>query len=180
MGQFQFRPKMVSNLTVSELFNFASISPCGPLLWGTDPPETNAGVYVIARVNDAKDGCDACTLQFKDLCGISLDLEYEQHRWLPSEPIVYVGKTDRPIRKRLGEFRRHVCGDTSPHAGGQVVKLLRCDLWVYWSPAANPYDAEQTMICAFEKQAGQIPFANEYGGRDQKRIQRSNRPTTWG
>jgi hypothetical protein len=87
---------------------------------------------------------------------------------------VYVGKTDRPIRKRLGEFRRHQCGNKSPHAGGQVVKLLRCGLWVYWSTAPNPYDAEHTMICAFKEQTGQLPFANEYQGRRQRRIRRSN------
>ena len=161
-------------MTVAEIFNIANLSPSGPVLWGTDPPETNAGVYVVARVGDAKEGCDACALPFKDLCGIDLDLEYERHRWLPNEPIVYVGKSDRPIRKRLGEFRRHKCGNTSPHAGGQVVKLLRCDLWVYWSAATNPYDTEHTMICAFKKQTGQLPFANEYAGLDRRRIRRSN------
>jgi hypothetical protein len=164
---------MESSLTVAEIFNIANLSPSGPVSWGTDPPETNAGVYVVARVGDARAGCEG-DLRFKDLCGIDLDLKYEQHRWLPNEPIVYVGKTDRPIRKRLGEFRLHKCGNPSPHAGGQVVKLLQCDLWVYWSPAANPYDTEHTMICAFRQQAGQIPFANEYGGRGQGRVRRSN------
>lgn len=164
------------SLTVAELFNIANLSPSGPVLWGTDPPESNAGVYVIARVRDAKDDCDACDLPFKDFCGgIEFDLEYEQHRWLKNEPIVYVGKTDRPIRKRLGEFRRHKCGNTSPHAGGQVIKLLRCDLWVYWSPAANPYEAEQTMIRGFKKSTGQLPFANECARQDQRRIRPSNR-----
>jgi len=161
---------MESNLTVAEIFKVANLLPSGPVIWGTDPPETNAGVYVIARVDNEKGGCNACALSFQDMCGIELDLEYERHRWLPNEPIVYIGKTDRPIRKRLSEFRRHKCGNKSPHAGGQVVKLLQCELWVYWSTAANPYDAEHTMICAFKKQTGQLPFANEYEGRGRRRV----------
>jgi hypothetical protein len=83
---------MEPNLKVAEVFNAANLSPSGPVLRETDPPETNAGVYVVARVDDAKGGCNACALQFKDLLGIDLDLEYEQHRWLPNEPILYVGK----------------------------------------------------------------------------------------
>jgi hypothetical protein len=174
VGQFQTRPEKRSNLTVTEIFNAAELFPSGPVLWQTDPPETSPGVYVVARVGDANGSCDACELPFRDLRAFNLDLEYETHRWLRNEPIVYVGKTDRSIRKRLGEFRRHECGNKRPHAGGQVVKLLQCDLWVYWSPAPNPCDAEHTMICAFKKQTGQFPFANEFEGRGKRRIRRSN------
>ena len=101
-------------------------------------PESNAGVYVVARVGDPKADCTPCALRFIDPLppGIDLDLEYERQRWLPSESIIYIGKTDRPIRKRVSEFHTHRCGDKSPHAGGQVIKLLKCDLWVYWSAAS--------------------------------------------
>ena len=97
---------------------------------GAEVAESDAGVYVIARVDDPQRSCQPCIAPFIDPLppNLVLDLEYEQRRWLPSEPVIYIGKTDRPIRKRLGEFRRHRCGDTSPHAGGQVVKLLQCDL----------------------------------------------------
>ena len=159
-------------LTVAEIFNFAKLSPSGPVPWETDSTETNAGVYVVARVCDINADCEGA-LRFKDLCGIELDWENERQRWLPNEPIVYVGKTDRPIRKRLREFHRHKCGNKSPHAGGQVVKLLCCDLWVYWAPSADPDGVEQMMIRAFKNQAGQPPFANQLPGQNTRRIRRS-------
>jgi hypothetical protein len=146
--------------------------------WGADVPETSAGVYVIARVGDPEVGCDPCGLPFIDPLppNLVLDLEYEQQRWLPNEPILYIGKTDRPLRERVGEFRRHKCGATSPHAGGQVVKLLQGDLWVYCAPADNPYDTEQKMISAFRQESGQVPFANDDGKRSKKaRILLANR-----
>jgi hypothetical protein len=144
----------------------------------SDLSESKAGVYVVSRVGDPEGGCKACDLPFIDPLppNFVLDLEYEQQRWLPNEPILYIGKTDRPLRERVGEFRRHKCGDTSPHAGGQVVKLLQCDLWVYWAPADNPYDTEQKMISAFGQEAGQVPFADDDGKRSKKaRILLANR-----
>jgi hypothetical protein len=37
---------------------------------------------------------------------------------------------------------------------------LRCSLWVYWSPATYPKEAEREMITAFREHVGQEPFAN--------------------
>jgi hypothetical protein len=164
-------------LTVTEIFKVADLSLHGPVQWGTDIAEPKAGVYVVARVSNPNVGCKACALPFIDPPlppDIELDIEYERRRWLPSESIVYIGKTDRTIHKRLQEFRRHKCGDLSPHAGGQVVKLLQSDLWVYWSPTDTPYDSELTMICAFKSQTGQLPFANELAKRSKKRVRRSS------
>ena len=126
---------MDASLTVAEIFKNANLSPRGPVRWGTQVSESGAGIYVVARVGDATVGCKACALPFIDfanpydnlkypLSPLDLDLEYERKRWLPNEPVLYIGKTDRPIHKRVGEFYRHKCGDTSPHAGGQVVKLF--------------------------------------------------------
>ena len=131
---------------------------------------------MVARVGDPKVGCDLCGLPFIDPLPPNLvfDLEYERWRWLPNEPIVYIGKTHQAIGKRVGEFYRHRCGDRSPHAGGEVVKLLQCDLWVYWSSANSPYATERTMIRAFRQEAGQIPFAND----DEKRIGKRIRPSS--
>ena len=164
------------NLTVAELFGGLSLSLHGPLPWGTQIPESNSGVYLVARGANPSGPCKPHDLQFIDAPGLDLDLEYEHMRWLPNETIVYIGKTDETIRKRVGAFYRHKCGDKSPHAGGQILKLLQCDLWVYWSPAANPYDIEQRMICAFREETGQAPFANADGRKG--RIQRSGATTT--
>jgi hypothetical protein len=49
----------------------------------------------------------------------------------------------------------------SPHRGGQALKLLRRDLWVYWSPCDNPRGCESLMLELFKKHTGQLLFANQ-------------------
>jgi len=163
-------------LTVAELFAAVKLSPRGPITWGTDISESDAGVYLVARVPDANTESTSCPLPLIDPLplGVGFDLEYELQRWLPNESIVYIGKADRPIRDRLREFRRHRCDDKSPHAGGQVIKLLHCALWVYWSPALNPYELEQMMIGYFKNRTGQEPYANAGGKRNIRRIRQFN------
>jgi hypothetical protein len=148
-------------MTVTEVFAERKLVPCNPAPWMTRVPELKAGVYVVARVNDPNIGCQGA-LSFVDPLptNIRIDFEYENQRWLSNEPVVYIGKTDQPLSSRIAQFYRQICGASGPHAGGQIVKLLRSALWVYWSSAEKPYETEQAMLSAFKMQAGQVPFAN--------------------
>jgi hypothetical protein len=161
-------------MTVAEVFGSASLSPHDPVRWKAPIRETSRGVYVVARVGDANGVCMACDPPFKDSrsLGVEVDLESENRRWLRSEPVVYIGKADQTIQKRVGQFYQQECGKRSPHAGGQAILLLDCDLWVYWSPSSSPLDSERTMLRAFEKETGQAPFGNFSGKRGRKRIRR--------
>jgi hypothetical protein len=171
---------MDNNLTVIEVFGKAKLSPDKPVRWDsletriTDLPQSN-GVYVVARVGDPNLGCKACELTFKvpRPTNLVLDLEYERKRWLRKEPVLYIGGTTRNIRKRIGDFYRHKVGNKSPHAGGQVVKLLKCALWVYWSPTTDPMEFEKAMISSFKEQVDHLPFANGEHGKP-KRIRCSS------
>jgi len=159
-------------LTVVELFRKAKAKLSGqsPVPWGTPISECSEGVYVVARVGNANGGCEACELPFKDPLPSNLVLnpEYERQRWLPNEPVLYIGGTTRSLCVRIAEFYCHKVGNKRPHAGGQVVKLLGCDLWVYWSHANDPWDLEFVMLCAFRKKAGQLPFGNEIHGKPKR------------
>ena len=158
-------------MTVAEIFQKADLSVLGPVRWGKQVPESRSGVYLVARVADPNVNCKTCALPFKPIgSDLKLDHGYEKHRWLKSEPVVYIGKTDQTIRKRVGAFYLQKCGNRGPHAGGQVVKLLKCDLWVHWSPSTHPKDDERKMLCAFKKHALQVPFGNFDGMRRRKRI----------
>ena len=161
-------------MTVADVFGKANLSPCGPVRWGKPILKSSKGVYVIARVDDPTAGCTRCELPFVEPIDSDLviDRDFESQRWLRDEPVVYIGKADQPIEKRVGQFYRQKCGDRSPHAGGQVILLLNCDLWVYWSPADYPRSAERTMLCEFEKQVGKVPFANFDGKKRLRRIRR--------
>jgi hypothetical protein len=141
-------------VTVVDLFEQAGLSPIGPVQWGTEISESCAGIYVIALVKRPDSELD------KPVCVDHLQ-ERELRRWVRDEPIVYIGQTtDQTLAKRLRQFYKHIYGKKSPHRGGQAVKLLTCELWVYWSPAANSKSAEQKMIKAFEARLGRLPYAN--------------------
>jgi hypothetical protein len=160
-------------LTVTEVFRTANLSlQDDPVPWGTrvsDLPRSK-GVYVVARVGDPNLGCKACAPPFVDPLpeNLVLDLEYERQRWLPNEPVLCIGGTTRTICKRIGDFYDHEVGNKSPHAGGQVVKLLKCDQWVYWSPTTDPMESEKAMISAFKKQMHHLPFANGEHGKPKR------------
>lgn len=142
-------------ITVKELFSAAGLRVRGPVPWGEEVSERRPGVYVVATVSNPEDesGVDHVT-----------DLPREvASRWVPSQPVLYVGETTRPLLTRIDEFYRHRHGAKSPHRGGQDVKLLDCSLWVYWSPTKRPADAENAekrMIWAFVDRVGYRPFGN--------------------
>lgn len=141
-------------MKVSELFKEAGLSPQGPVPWETGISEFCAGVYVVALVKEADAQLDC------PVCADYLE-ERERLRWLSSEPIIYIGQTTgQTLAKRIRQFYSHKYGKKSPHRGGQAVKLLRCDRWVYWSPTTDPKGSEQTMIKAFVERVGHLPFAN--------------------
>lgn len=139
-------------LKVSQVFTAADLTPRGPLAWGTLPDERGPGVYVVSLVTDP----NACSNipAVKDLP------ESDRQRWLHGQAVVYIERTRRQLHRRLTEFYRHTYGKGAPHRGGQAVKLLKHDLWVFWAPKEHPVEAELAMIEAFRNHTGSFPFAN--------------------
>jgi len=161
-------------MTVAQVFASAGLTPSGPVHWKQPIVEPNEGVYVIARGGNANLDYTPCELPLRNPLPayIQIDSDYESQRWLPNEPVVYIGKTDRRLERRIAQFYAHHCGDRSPHAGGQILLLLTCDLWVYWSRSDHPQNDESTMLYAFEKTVGKAPFANFDRKRGLKRVRR--------
>ena len=137
--------------SVRQVFGRAGLAPAGPVRWGEAVPETAAGVYVIAIVADPDTQAVSGKIAVQNAM---LD------KWQWGQPVIYIGRTSKPLRERLAQFYRHRHGDKSPHRGGQDVLLLDCERWVFWAPAADPAAAERTMLDAFSAQAGGLPFGN--------------------
>jgi hypothetical protein len=163
-------------VTVSELCKKAGLTPQGPVPWRTPIPREDGGsepgIYIVARVSTVRAQSPKASLRFTKplLTGLTIDLNYEKQRWLPSDPVLYIGRTKRALTKRITEFYNHKCGRKSPHAGGQVLKLLKCDLWVYWCPVRDPVASEKDLIAAFKQRTGEEPFANKGAKRTTRRI----------
>ncbi len=159
-------------MTVSEIFEIANLSLHGPVQWMAAIRESSKGVYVVARADDPHVGCVSCPLPLRSSIptGVRIDKAYEVERWLTEESIIYIGKSDQPLSRRVSQFYQHQCGNPSPHAGGQIVLLLSCKLWLYWSPSSHPEISERDMLSAFKNKVGRFPFANFDGKRRPRRV----------
>ena len=155
---------MSTNITVSEIFKAAALTPRGPVRWGEQVSERQPGVYVIALVQQPDANCG------------SIDVAYlhdsARVRWVPAQSVIYIGRTRRPLSRRIGEFYRHTYGNPRPHRGGQDVLLLNCPQWVYWSPTENPVLAEDQMMRCFWERVGRFPFANRIRAARAETIER--------
>jgi hypothetical protein len=148
---FYPRPHMI--MTVRQVFASAELSPRGPVRWMTPITEEVCDVYVVALVEDAD------TESLDPVCVDHLS-DSERDKWNAAEPVLYIGKTDRPLRERVEEFYRHKYEMSAPHRGGRAVMLLDCPLWLYWSPVDNAVQAENQMLKMFVENVGRFPFDN--------------------
>lgn len=136
-------------MTVTELFKAADLQPDGPAKWGEPIAERRCGIYVVALGRRADEEIDISYLP-REMAA----------RWIRSESIVYVGRSRRPLCRRIHEFYKHPYGESRPHRGGQDVKLLKCPLYVYWGATDKPSLAEHQMIEYFKATTGCFPFGN--------------------
>jgi len=143
--------------SVKTIFDSAGLSLSGPVTWGSAVPATKRGIYVVSVTSDVKDrtGLDNAPLdsgairEWIEICpkmsvdGQPATVARLRKRlsgfWLPDEPIVYIGKSDPPIRKRVGQFYRTRLGASKPHAGGHWLKTLKNlnDLFVFWAEVGD-------------------------------------------
>jgi hypothetical protein len=133
-------------LSVPDLFRVVSLGMRGPVPWGTPIEETSSGVYVIALVDPAAPFVENLS-------------EAELARWNAGEEIIYIGRATG-LRKRIAQFYRHEYGRSSPHRGGQDIKLLSASIQVCWAGASDCAAAERLMIDKFRAEVGALPFAN--------------------
>lgn len=146
-------------MTAKEIFNAAKLQPKGPVRWNQAIAETRCGVYVIAVSRTAREEIDISYLPPEIAA-----------RWLPSESVVYIGRTKRALSRRIREFYKHSYNAPRPHRGGQDIKLLRSPLWVYWAQTDNPSFAEDRMIEYFKGKAGYFPFGNRVRSAQSKSL----------
>jgi hypothetical protein len=139
-------------VTVQDLFAVAGLVPRGPVAWGTAIGEGRPGIYVIALTTNPDDRAPDIQLACVP--------DAERARWLVQQPVLYIGRATRSVRRRLAQFYRHEYGKSAPHRGGQAVIPLECSRWVYWAPTQSPIKAERQMIDAFRAKVGKLPYGN--------------------
>ena len=85
--------------------------------------------------------------------------------WVDGTDIVYIGKAEQTLAKRLGELARFGAGEVVPHWGGRMIWQLPkvAALTVCWMPSPEKGGAgrdEVKLLQAFVAAHGRLPFAN--------------------
>ncbi len=123
------------------------------------------GVYVVYRDSDARP-----RFRCRGECGPhrhrnpNVDTQLLRAKWVCDACVLYIGKTRRPLRKRIAEYMKAGQGKNHGHWGGRFIwQLQDCDeLLIAWKPTPdeNPHTVEKALILKFEQQYGRLPFAN--------------------
>lgn len=195
-------------ISVTSVFASAGLIAEGSVRWGEDLREQAPGVYVLALTQDSGSATSTLPDALIDSASIDRLLAVRPHIevdgkhassdglrrrlssfWLPSEPVLYIGQTKRPLQSRLREFYATPIGARSPHAGGWWIKALACrsDIHVHFALTQDFKDCERRMLRYFTTNAevpsaesgadphDGMPFANkEWWTENGRRIRRTH------
>jgi transcription elongation factor GreA len=154
---------LVGKVGGAELLRSQGLVADGPVRWGSRVPARGPGVYVVELPEPlAKPPVDHRAL--RDWIDRVPTLELDGHRptphelaarlegfWLPSETVVYVGRTSASLAGRLAAFYGTPLGDPRPHAGGHWLKTLSIldRLLLWWAETDAPEEYEDALLTAF-------------------------------
>lgn len=155
--------------TIAEAFAAAALKRQGIVRWGTTPPSSAPGVYVVS-LTDSLDtfggrlvDAPLARTVFERWLGVCPKLSLDNVRptvqqlmdriglfWIPDEVIIYIGCASS-LSKRLNGYYRTPIGERRPHSGGCFLQLLSNldQLWVHYAPCPLPKDAEDGMLRRF-------------------------------
>ena len=170
-------------MTVTELFKQIGITAnIGKVRWGTTFNCSLPGIYIVSTSGDPNAGLsgeprfDEQAIQswIDRLPDFTLDdkkptvetlVQRLRSFWLPEENVLYIGKTDAALKRRVNAYYKTELGARKPHSGGQWLKTLRNidELFVYYAPTDRPEENEAALLKYFYDSAGELPFANLEG-----------------
>ncbi|MDE0717032.1 MAG: hypothetical protein OXH64_03730 [Rhodospirillaceae bacterium] len=160
--------------TISELLERASLKRTGTVRGSESVPSNSSGVYIVSlserceqndRLFDTAPIDSAAVEQW--LCRIpKMKLDGQEGPspsdiakrlgdfWLPDESILYIGKTGRLLKRRIGEYYRTPLGARKPHRGGHWIKTLSVldETFVHYIETPNAGDTEERLLEAFVSQ----------------------------
>lgn len=180
--------------TINKLFKSVGIESFCKVKWGEKIYAKFKGVYIVSLSEDPtknigllqKSPIDNDMIEFwiKKVKAIELDginppnpndlKRRLSEFWMPDENIIYIGKTDATLKKRISQYYRTELGNDSPHSGGQWIKTLvnLNNLHIYFGESTDPKNTEDKLLEIFSYKVSKktlslirdpeipIPFAN--------------------
>lgn len=179
--------------TVQQLVDAAGIERAGVVRWGERVPLDGPGVYIVATAEGPDVGAAHTTVpidhtRVEELIRVCTEAMVDGARasvesltdrllkmWVLGEPVLYIGRASKSVRRRTNDFYRTPIGARRPHAGGwpiQMIDRVRSPLWVHYAATDDPAEAEVAMVRRFAAGVSEealrlavdpvlpIPFAN--------------------
>ena len=173
-------------LDAPQLLRSVGLLADGPARWGRPVPAGGPGVFVIelaAPLPEAPIELTRVGKWIERVPDLRLDGERPTSRalatriasfWLPSQSVLYIGRSEVSVARRVAAMARTELGDRQPHAGGYWLKVLRGleSMRVWWAATAATEEYEDALFDAFAAgvdeadrqglpdQATVLPFAN--------------------
>ena len=155
--------------SVAAAFRAYNLIPEGMVPWGTRPPVSESGIYVVsltpstAQVDSCLDSAPLNSTKFEEWLERCPDLTLDGTKptiaqlmervgrfWFSDEVILYVGLAS-DLSTRLRNYYKTPIGARRPHSGGYFLKFLSNldSLYVHYARCADPEQAEHKAIGAF-------------------------------
>ena len=122
------------------------------------------GVYIIVLLNSFQEihfekTSKAGRFKGKDP---TVSLETLKDNWVDGAEILYIGKTDRTIQKRMQEHIDFWNGKPIAAWGGRLIAQIQNfkDLEMWFLPWDSPTEMETVLINEFKSRHKRLPFAN--------------------
>jgi hypothetical protein len=159
-----------SGWSVESLLSEVGISEIGVVRWGTAVPLDAPGIYVVALTNDPSrtnttlPWAPIGDMELTELLEVCDELRIDGQRpdtdelrgrissfWLGDQTVLYAGKANSSVRRRVDEYYRTPLGARSPHAGGWFLKTLGIldELFVHFGSSRDPEATERHLLEAF-------------------------------
>lgn len=126
------------------------------------------GIYFILRefTNEVPKFRENGAVKMHDGKLLDYPVDLLESKWVDDTQIIYIGKTDSSLRKRLGTYMRFGQGKDAPHRGGRAIwQLPDSDEfvvgWRFVGANESARDLENRLLVEFKNHhRGKLPFAN--------------------
>ncbi len=159
--------------TVAQIMASEGLTQKNSMKWGDSVNSNSSGVYIISLSPDPSQN-----LGILEDAPLSLEVIKEwldkvktfkldgktnpsaeavasrlSEFWLPDENILYIGKTDSNLGKRVRQYYYTPLGASGPHHGGHWLKVLSNinQLFVYYAECSNAKECETQLLKLFVK-----------------------------
>jgi transcription elongation factor GreA len=158
-----------------ELMHGLGLYVDGPTRWGRPLPSRSAGIFIVELPGGADEppiDYNAVRRWVERVPGMTIDgapatpqdlAARLRSFWLPTEPVLYVGRSAKTIGGRMAAITATTLGDARPSSAANWLKALsgEGELRVWWAETDAHEEYEDALLSeVMARNGGRLPFGN--------------------